>query len=262
MIRKICKTLNPQVQRLTFTAPPDVSSAFPPHVFAGLSSIIAFATADHRDMPSELEEEYSSQLCALYLEEMEPEDEMFRNEVIIVLITVYLMVVVRMLGIEVDKDLKAISIPGSRRLTKTMIHEMAVAALKVAGLLPTQKLLNEVDSWIKIIVLSNWMHGREWFENIPSLGDGAETAERGGIFPDLTDDEDGVVSPKKRRLLNRYVTKAKKPSSRGWDEVARLLPGLGTMMHSRVDWSSEENAERYIGWKEDIMEWISKIERE
>lgn len=256
------------MQRLTFTAPPDVSITFPPHIFAGLSSVLCLAIQEYSDKPEEFGYEHDELLATVWLEDAQTEDELYRQGVVTLMITIYFMVIVRMLHIEVDKDVGAVSVPGSRKITKSVINEMTMTALEVAGLEAKQTLMDDVDLWIQIVILSNWMHGHEWFENVPLLADdGVEEEECGferggdGETAELADDEDDVVSPKKRRLMNRYVAKATNHSSRNRDERPQLLPGLGTMMHDRVDWMSENKRSETKRWKERIVRWIADVER-
>ncbi|EAS28499.2 origin recognition complex subunit 6 [Coccidioides immitis RS] len=265
-IRNICRALTASLSRLVPFAPPKVSTSFPPHIFAGLSSVLCFAERTLSDDSQGLDPNHIRLLSAVS-DHSQPEETSYRENMITLIIAIYFLVIVRMLGLGRDENPH----PGSsnrRELDMDMFNDLATAALASEGLTADQTLLDNVHVWVRTIIMRDWMNGNEWFENIPVAdpdrgqgGAGAGNDESGGNLGDNDDEEDGIISPKKRRLMNRYVRKVTHRSLRDIDnQRPKLLPGLGTMMHDRVDWLSEGKKDEYVTWKEGTMKRIREIE--
>ncbi|WEW56877.1 hypothetical protein PRK78_002332 [Emydomyces testavorans] len=261
IVRKICSDLAPLLSRLIPAAPPNVSASFPPHIFAGLSSLLRLIAREFSDKNKKFEPEYEELLSTVSADEPGPREASHREGMITLIIAIYFIVIVRRLGLGDSANL-APGAPKRRKLDLEMFNEVSTAALISADLTAEQSLRNNVDLWIKIIVTRGWMNDNEWFESIPELNDVQDSSDEQRRELEHEDDKYDIISPKKRRLMNRYVTKLANRSSRdpGKCRCRRLLPGLGTMMHDQVDWLSDEKRAEYVVWKERIMEWIREIE--
>lgn len=256
LVRRICKTLSAQTSTSTARSRPAMSMSFPPHMFAGISSILSFISSSST---SEKRAENKS------LDEfLAPFDkgvtEKCKDQIKTLAVAVYFIVLARRRNYIIGKSgVKPSSSIPSRRLDAKAYNEMCGAALSSVGLSPDQKhLRQEVDMWTDSIVKSGWATGMEWFENVP-LPDNREDGEidnEGNAQHGENDDEDedsGPLGPNRRRRQNVIAS---------GDKVrGGLQPGLGTMMQDRVDWLSEDRKADFIDWKEDIMERINGMEK-
>ncbi|KAL4921442.1 origin recognition complex, subunit 6 [Aspergillus aurantiobrunneus] len=247
-IRMVCKTLSTPAPRMSTWSRPPMSRTLPPHIFAGVSSILYFI-----DSEDNLDEEATEFLEPVLSAKDREKDEEFREIISALIVSVYFLVLARRRqpgesSAETPQD-------ESRKMDKKTFSEMRQTALVSLGFPANERQHREdVDQWIALIMEQNWAQGKEWFENIPHAG------ELDGDDEYLSDDggEDGNGSRSAKRLKplpgDHGLFSAGDSSRRG------LLPGLGTMMQDRVDWLSAERREDYVEWKADITARIEQVE--
>lgn len=233
----------------TWSRPP-ISRTLPPHIFAGVSSILHLI-----DSEDEFDEEATEFLEPVISAKDEEKDEDLKELINALVVSVYFLVLARRR--QPGESSADNAQDQSRKMDKKTFSEMRQTALVSLGFPSTERRHREdVDQWIALIMEQNWAHGKEWFENIPPAG------ELDGDDEFLSDDgghygEEGNGNP---------ITKRPKtiPGDRGLFSSAGsrrgLLPGLGTMMQDRVDWLSPERREDYAEWKADIMTHIEEVE--
>ncbi|RAL15737.1 uncharacterized protein BO97DRAFT_361820, partial [Aspergillus homomorphus CBS 101889] len=270
-IRTVCKTLSTPAPRMSTWSRPPISRTLPPHIFAGVSSILFFVsevTATKRGEDSEDDDDDE------LLEFLEPiltvrgdgeADEEYRELVHALVVAVYFLVLARRRQPAEDEGGgQAGSGSGAADDAKVMdkktFTEMRQTALVSLGLPATERRHREdVDQWIAVIMEQGWAQGREWFENIPRAGEWDGDAEfmsdaEGEEAGDGDGGGGGGGAQARKRLRIRSELGAGATSG-------GLLPGLGTMMQDRVDWLSEDRREDYLLWKADIMARVEQIEK-
>ncbi|KAJ6164751.1 Origin recognition complex subunit 6 [Penicillium chermesinum] len=233
-IRTVCKTLSTPAPRTTTWSRPPISRTLPPHIFAGVSTILYMTSSMSNDEEG-MDEEVLDFLDPIVSIKGTTDDNDFKE-------LVYAMVV-------------ASNAEAQKMDTKTFT-EMRQTALTSLGLPHDRQHREDVDQWIAIILSQGWANGQEWFENIPLAGELDGEDDEGNSFRNL-DEEDaafrGAKLPKRRDAGNA----AGKKSSRSNESPNNgLLPGLGTMMQDRVDWLSEDRREDFVDWKADILSRI------
>ncbi|BCR90312.1 uncharacterized protein ACHE_60198S [Aspergillus chevalieri] len=244
-IRTVCKTLSTPAPRTSTWSRPPISKTFPPHMFAGASSILYFISkTSSSDADADLDEEMLEFLEPVMTVRNLEKDEDFKEMINALVVAIYFLVLARRRN-PVDADGEQNG--ESKKLDKKTFSEMRQTALVSLGFPANERRHRaDVDQWIALIMEQNWAHGQEWFENIPQAGelDGEEEYESDDV---AAGEGDTAKRPKTGRgLLNA--------SRKG------LLPGLGTMMQDRVDWLSEDRQEDYLEWKADIMGRIEQVE--
>ncbi|PYI31961.1 hypothetical protein BP00DRAFT_369836 [Aspergillus indologenus CBS 114.80] len=266
-IRTVCKALSTPAPRMSTWSRPPISRTLPPHIFAGVSSILFFVTktasthAKHdEDLDDEMLEFLEPVLSARSTASGEGPEEEFKELVDALVVAVYFLVLARRRQ-PADDDAPETEGGGgadAKVMDKKTFTEMRQTALVSLGLPATERRHREdVDQWIALVMEQGWAQGTEWFENIPRAGevDGDaeflddEEEENGAYGNGGEEDGGGVPSRKKQRLQLGRETR------RG------LLPGLGTMMQDRVDWLSEDRREDYLVWKAEILARCDQIER-
>ncbi|GAQ42017.1 hypothetical protein ABZX51_005598 [Aspergillus tubingensis] len=253
-IRTVCKTLSTPAPRMSTWSRPPISRTLPPHIFAGVSTIlylISEATAKHDE---EIDEEMMEFLEPVILAKDKENDEDFKEIINALIVAVYFLVLARRRqpGSSGDDSAEAAE---AKKMDKKTFSEMRQTALVSLGLPATERRHREdVDQWIALVMEQGWAHGKEWFENVPLAGelDGDEGALGDELVGGVVEEDVG-----RGRLMvsGRGALVAGKSSRRG------LLPGLGTMMQDRVDWLSEDRREDYLEWKADMLARIEQIER-
>lgn len=233
----------------TWSRPP-ISRTLPPHIFAGVSSILHLI-----DSEDEFDEEATEFLEPVISAKDKEKDEDFKELINALVVSVYFLVLARRR--QPGESSADNAQDQSRKMDKKTFSEMRQTALVSLGFPSTERRHREdVDQWIALIMERNWAHGKEWFENIPQAG------ELDGDDEFLSDDgghygEEGNGN----RITKRLKTI---PGDRGLFSSSGsrrgLLPGLGTMMQDRVDWLSPERREDYAEWKADIMTHIEEVE--
>ncbi|KAK2754829.1 hypothetical protein FQN54_006722 [Arachnomyces sp. PD_36] len=258
LVRRICKTLSTPTSTSTGRSRPAISSSFPPHIFAGVSSILSFIpesnTAEKRAEDKDLDEFLTP------FDKGGAEEEVKKDMIKTMIVATYFIVLSRRRNYLMGKSgVKPSSSVPPRELDRKTYNEMCDTALSSVGLSPDQKhLRQEVDLWIDYITECGWSKGMEWFENIPLPGDreGDDALDAGDTQAGENDDDgddSGPLGPNRRR---------RRKVATGKDKVrGGLQPGLGTMMQDRIDWLSEDRKADYSEWKEEIMERIRGMEK-
>ncbi|KAL4943771.1 hypothetical protein BDV06DRAFT_129512 [Aspergillus oleicola] len=238
-IRTVCKILSTPAPRMSTWSRPPISRILPPHIFAGVSSILHLV-----DSADDLDEEATEFLEPVLSAKDREKDEDFKEITNALIVAVYFIALARRRQSSESSTDK--SDDKSRKMDKKTFTEMRQTALTSLGLPHSERRHREdVDQWIAFIMEQDWAHGKEWFENIPQAGD------LDGDDEYLSDGGDDVNG-------NRNIKRLKSaPGDRGLfapADVSRrgLLPGLGTMMQDRVDWLGPEQREDFIEWKADI----------
>lgn len=239
-----------------------MSKTFPPHIFAGVSSVLYFIGTSFENA-AELDEETVEFLEPVLWTKDPENDEDFKEVIYALIVAVYFLVLARRRnpthvedeeGEEGEEGGNSAAQPSeSRKMDKKTFSEMRQTALVSLGLSSAERRhRDDVDQWIALIMEQGWVNGNEWFENIPQAGelDGDEAYLSGQD----EEEDDGGVSAK--RAYKDVSALAKEDDSRGG-----LLPGLGTMMQDRVDWLSEHRREDYLDWKAEIMERVEMMEK-
>ncbi|KAJ0424880.1 origin recognition complex, subunit 6 [Aspergillus carlsbadensis] len=239
-IRQVCKTLSTPAPRMSTWSRPPISRTLPPHIFAGLSSILYFV-----DNEGDFDEVAADFLEPVTTAKDSEKDEDFKDFINALVVAVYFLVLARRRTPNESSDDTAQE--EARKMDKKTFSEMRQTALVSLGLpLSVRRHREDVEQWIALIMEQNWAHGKEWFENIPHAG------ELDGDDAYLSDE--GGDDKRQKTLQGERGSLVLNHTRRG------LLPGLGTMMQDRVDWLSPENQEDFVEWKADILARIEQVE--
>ncbi|KAI9930511.1 hypothetical protein MW887_011265 [Aspergillus wentii] len=253
--REVCKTLSTPAPRTNTWSRPPISKTLPPHIFAGVSSVLYFISAFSSNDDEEMDEETLEFLEPVMLVKDKEKDEDFKELIYALIVAIYFLVLARRRNPS-DEAGPESTAGETKKMDKKTFSEMRQTALASLGLSTERRHRDDVDQWIAIIMEQNWAHGKEWFDNIPQAGeldgDAAYLAGEDSYGDDGINDD--TENPTKRQRKGRSLLSGD-PSKGG------LLPGLGTMMQDRVDWLSEDRREDYIEWKAEIMTRIQQMER-
>lgn len=179
VIRGLCKR---------FEAP-----AAPPHVYAGVSSVLTFsAPVDHS-----IEDEHMKRLQRLGVEAL--------------IVAVYILVRTRLSGVETDTN----RYPAERDEILDILGELRSVEEPSDVLDPTK-----VDEWMREIQRGQWLE-MDWFENI-GQGAGLDLDHAQGRKSDVSDDSD--IDGDEDFLVTKHR------SDRFTVKKPFLQPGLGTMV--------------------------------
>lgn len=266
-IRTVCKILSTPAPRMTLWSRPPISRTLPPHIFAGVSSILHFISKMTDRELDELDED-ASEFVNIIRNPEEQESDDYKEVVMALIVAIYFLVLARRRSppntpangkqpTAIESDNPPMSpATETRKMDKKTFSEMRQTALSGLGLPAAEKRHSEdVDAWIEMIQTLKWAKGQEWFDNIPLAGE-REDESGNGLYDD--DDEidgdghDGKAQSTKRRKTNIFLHAGK-------NEEGLLLPGLGTMMQDRVDFLSEDRKEDFLDWKADMLERIGKV---
>ncbi|EED13145.1 conserved hypothetical protein [Talaromyces stipitatus ATCC 10500] len=266
-IRTVCKALSTPAPRMTLWSRPPISRTLPPHIFAGVSSILHFISKMTDKEVDELDDEALDFVNIIRSPEEEENDD-FKEVIMALIVAVYFLVLARRRSppplntsashktSTTTHDTPKSPATESRKMDKKTFTEMRQTALSSLGLPATEKRHGEdVDAWIEFIQVQKWAKGQEWFDNIPLAGEREDELEN-GLYDDDDDDDaaDGRDKRKTQRMKRTNIF-----LHAGKDEEGLLLPGLGTMMQDRIDYLSEDRKEDYLEWKADILERIGKM---
>ncbi|PLB47536.1 hypothetical protein P170DRAFT_510365 [Aspergillus steynii IBT 23096] len=257
-IRTVCKTLSTPAPRTSTWSRPPISRTLPPHVFAGVSSVLYFVSkvSANEGESDELDEDMLEFVEPVMLAKDREKDEDFKELVDALIVAVYFLVLAR----RRTPSPSSTEVPSgeeARKMDKKTFSEMRQTALTSLGLPTTERRhRDDVDQWIALIMEQSWANGKEWFENIPQAGelDGDEA-----YLSDVGADEDdgGLRDGKRPKMMGKgRASIFSKATERGG-----LLPGLGTMMQDRVDYLSDDRREDFVEWKADLMARIEQMER-
>ncbi|KAG2416745.1 hypothetical protein HFD88_007961 [Aspergillus terreus] len=243
-IRNVCKTLSTPAPRTNEWSRPPISRTLPPHIFAGVSSVLYFISGAATNGDEDLDEELLEFLEPVTTAKDPENDEDFKELVNALVVAVYFLALARRRSPASETDGEP------RKLDKKTFAEMRQTALVSVGLPSTERRhRDDVDQWIALIMEQNWANGKEWFENIPRAGE--LDGEDAYLSGDGADEEYDGGRNKRLKTGSLFARSTRKG----------LLPGLGTMMQDRVDWLSDDRREDYIEWKGDIMARIAQMEK-
>ncbi|KAL8736116.1 MAG: hypothetical protein Q9181_002531 [Wetmoreana brouardii] len=209
-IRALCKKLG--------------APAAPPHVYAGVSSILTLPPPAQQSMDDGRM------------------DHLRRMSMEALIVAVYVLVCTRLLGVELDFK----EYPAQRDEALSIISQFRKGDEPTISVEPAA-----VNEWLREIGQGGW-NELDWFANVVE-GAGLSLEDSEVKAADDSDnsntDEDNGLAGKKR-----------KPD---WEkeEQSFLQPGLGTMMQERVDYLSEEKRADYQRWKKDILARIERMEK-
>ncbi|KAJ5227500.1 uncharacterized protein N7469_007506 [Penicillium citrinum] len=251
-IRTICKTLATPAPRTTTWSRPPISRTLPPHIFAGVSSIL-FMTSSMSVDEEGVDEEVLDFLEPIVSIKPAGNDDDFKELVYAMAVAVYFLVLARRRSPAPSEEMDDAS-ADAQKMDKKTFTEMRQTALTSLGLPNDRQHRDDVDQWIAIIMEQGWANGQEWFDNIPYAGELDGEDEEGNSYRNL-DEEDAALRGVK--LPKRKDGTATARSNNG-NSHGGLLPGLGTMMQDRVDWLSEDRQEDFVEWKADIMSRIGQ----
>ncbi|KAA6406775.1 MAG: hypothetical protein FRX48_09498 [Lasallia pustulata] len=206
-IRRLCTTLG--------------APAAPPHVLAGVSSILT--------LPAPLQSET--------VVGIEPK----KDKIPAMVTAVYILVITRLSGVETSAD-EYSRVRSAALQTLDSIEAGKAQRENVNG--------RDVDEWLREIRDREWT-SLDWFENI---GEGAGLELDGiGVANEASEDDLGSEqkkTPVKQTL--KGMDKSKKTT---------LQAGLGTMMQDKVNYLSEERRLNYVTWKQDVLARIDALEQ-
>ncbi|KAK2736458.1 hypothetical protein FQN55_001634 [Onygenales sp. PD_40] len=255
VIRRVCKTLSTRTPTSTPASRPAISTRLPPHIFAGISSILFFVSQLQNKERGEGNQNaaHTAFLSPLTANtDPESQDKTYRDRITELIVAVYFVVLAR------RRPNVTSSSTSANKLDVAEYLEMSAAALAGVGL-EGKRYVDDVDMWLAIIMTRSWTKGTEWFDNVPGPGQAGEE-EYGELDEGMDedeDDEDEIVGPKRRKAIRRETRRRSgNVGSENARERSGLLPGLGTMMQERLDWLSEERREDYMLWREGVMERI------
>lgn len=256
-VRTVCKTLSTPAPRMSLWSRPPISRTLPPHIFAGVSSILHFISITPS---SALDKEASEFLDPLRSEGGEDSED-YKDLVYALIVAVYFIVLARRRSPNpASQTATSPSAADANKMDKKTFSEMRQTALSSLGLSPAEKRHGEdVDAWIALIMKQGWAKGQEWFENVPMAGESDGDDDEISDHAEDYDEDAGPVSSKRRRCKSNHTLLLMQSDLSS--QEGRLLPGLGTMMQDRVDWLSEERREDYLEWKAEILKRIEEMER-
>ncbi|KAE8356328.1 origin recognition complex, subunit 6 [Aspergillus coremiiformis] len=248
-IRNVCKTLSTPAPRTSTWSRPPISRTLPPHMFAGVSSILYFISLGNKE--DTLGEETADFVEPILSAKDKENDEDYKEMVEALIVAVYFLALARRRSSSSDEEGE------TKKLDKKTFSEMRQTALVSLGLPSTERRHREdVDQWIAVIMHQGWANEKEWFENIPQAGeldgDAAYLSDADGY----NERDDQIKSAKRQKPMpSGPFRPAKQSSKKG------LLPGLGTMMQDRVDWLSDDRKEDYLVWKAAVLARIDQMEK-
>ncbi|OJD27939.1 hypothetical protein ACJ73_00667 [Blastomyces percursus] len=274
LIRRVCKALATPTASSTPLSRPAVSTFLPPHIFAGLSSILSYVSEMGKS-GNKKQTQFLSPLITTGTKtttkghgSASQDEKIYRDRITTLIVAVYFVVLARRRPVAAKSSSASSSSSASasaENLDVDTYVEMATAALASVGL-EGQTYVKDVDVWLTIIMTRKWAVGTEWFDNIPGpakrvgddVGGDLEVGLAEGAGDQDDDDDEEIVSPQKRRVIRQENQRR----SQNGDAKAKggLQPGLGTMMQDRLNWLSEDKKAEYLEWKEGVMERIRAIE--
>lgn len=228
IIRQVCKVLTP----------PNTPNKLPPHLFAGLSSVLTLACGALKNGKLEPDDDNFVAILA-------PENEKdggFRNRINTLVVALYLVVSAH----RAEQNSEPVDVDQYISMSRNALDSLGVTSPEA---------LDEVDVWLSLLMTHGWTKGQEWFDNIPITDSSDEHhVNHGDVdendYDDVHDDDgDGHIAKRQRATV--------------WAKDTRggLLPGLGTMMQPKIDWLSDEKRAEYRIWKRGIMAQIHEIEK-
>ncbi|MCJ1227932.1 hypothetical protein MMC12_004591 [Toensbergia leucococca] len=195
----------------------------PPHVFAGVSSILLLPAPFNPYTRTETSQSLNP------------------DKILSLIIAVYLLVRARLLGVET---------PASEYCRQ---KDLAVANVRTAEALQVEEDNihdADIDQWMREIRNQGWAE-LDWFKNI---GQGT------GLNSEILE-EDQVMSNGDMEGLQETMTPIKKTViDDDENNNITLLAGLGTMMQDRVDYLSDARRLDYLQWRKHVLSRIDELE--
>ncbi|KAL8782398.1 MAG: hypothetical protein Q9213_005401 [Squamulea squamosa] len=211
----------------------------PPHVFAGVSSILTLPPPDEES----IKDDDIDRLRTLSVEAL--------------IVVVYMFVRTRLSGMQMDPS----AFPEQRDRALTVLSQLRDGGETLTAIDPTN-----VDDWMSDIVRGRWTE-LDWFANI---GEGAGLGLDDSRSVHVNESDSGDLDEDER------VVHGKRETYGHGSEKPYLQPGLGTMvplrilqravanlfqMQDRVDYLSDAKRADYQIWKKDFLARIDRMER-
>ncbi|KAL8713060.1 MAG: hypothetical protein Q9220_002920 [cf. Caloplaca sp. 1 TL-2023] len=209
-IRGLCKRLG--------------APAAPPHVFAGVSSVLT--------LPSPVEPTSDDDQI----------ERLRRLSVDALIVSIYILVRTRLSGIETDPK----AYPAQRDEALAILTQLHNSDQPLAG-----DLQDQANDWMREIGKGRWTD-LDWFANVvqgAGLGLGKDNPNQNGEPDDSGVDEDDELIDTTGAFTQDLT------------ETDFLQPGLGTMMQDRVDYLSAKKRAEYRVWKKDLLARIDRMEK-
>ncbi|KAL8943027.1 MAG: hypothetical protein Q9216_001315 [Gyalolechia sp. 2 TL-2023] len=209
-IRGLCKRLG--------------APAAPPHVYAGVSTILTTSAP----MEQSVEDDHIERLQSLGVEEL--------------IAAVYILVCTKLSGEETDSN----GYSAQRDGALAILRELRSDGESEVVLDPAS-----VDEWMREMKRGNWLE-MDWFENIVqgaglSMNKDQDRTSNASEDSSIDGDSDFHISKHRSDVYSSGKT--------------FLQPGLGTMMQDRVDYLSDEKRADYQRWRKNILARIALIEK-
>lgn len=172
-------------------------------------------------------------LAELWDSETEADDAL-RFDILTLITALYLMVLTRMQEGQMTTEVY------------TEVTSKSIDILKIRG-----EGMAKVEEWISRLNEEGWCNDEDWWDSVPEsvLVFGAEQDQ-----PTVDDGDNGGLLRGKQRPRDS----SSRPKDVDKDDPdGVLLPGLGTMLHDGIDWTSEDRCMDYQEWKARIMKIIS-----
>lgn len=260
-IRTVCKIMATPAPRMNLWSRPPISRTLPPHIFAGVSSILHFVrTSEDAD--------FEVDFLDILRNSRAKETIAYKERVYTLIVAVYFLVLARrrssnpatVAATYTEKRPESQNDAEEPTMDKKTYTEMRQTALSSLGLEPSNKQLGQdVDTWIALIEKRNWAKDQEWYQNIPLAGENDAADHENGLYAHLYENdgaENTAVVKRQRTAKSSYLDLYRQKGE------GVLLPGLGTMMQPRVDYLSEDRREDYRAWKGDMLNRIRAMERQ
>ncbi|KAJ6129167.1 Origin recognition complex subunit 6 [Penicillium capsulatum] len=187
-IRTVCKTMSTPAPRTSTWSRPPISRTLPPHIFAGVSSVL-FTTSSMSNDEEGFDEETLDFLEPIVSIKGEDNEDDFKELVYALVVAVYFLVLARRRSPAQSADGEIAN--ETQKLDKKTFTEMRQTSLTCLGLPTDKRHRDDVDQWISLIMEQGWASGQEWFENIPLAGELDGEDEEGNSYRNL-DEEDAA----------------------------------------------------------------------
>ncbi|KAI4284553.1 MAG: hypothetical protein L6R38_001319 [Xanthoria sp. 2 TBL-2021] len=198
--------------------------AAPPHIFAGVSSILTISPPNQDSMT----ENDLERLRSLSVESL--------------IVAVYIFVRTRLSGVKTDPS----TFSSQRDTALTVLSQLRDGGETSAAIDSTS-----VHEWMQEIKRGRWTE-LDWFANVgEGAGLGLDDAEATHVNESDRGDSDD----------DEPVVHGNREGRGHGPEKPYLQPGLNTMMQDRVDYLSDEKRADYQIWKKDILARIDRMEK-
>ncbi|KAM5474970.1 hypothetical protein MauCBS54593_001441 [Microsporum audouinii] len=273
-IRTICKTLPSLKLAEEIPSPSTFASALPPHIYAGLCSVVSLILTSDARLTEKWRDLVSPVLSCREIRDNSDEQRRTQERTTTLIIAIYFIIYTRRLGMEYDGEKQQYPGKPIAEMNETHLEETVGRALDSVNLPRIvegyEKFPMEVHEWLMIILEMGWAIDQQWFENVPlptaqeieAQRQRNKSRKRGLDDESDVEDEDEILSPKRKMVKSRgeHAGRRLPTAEDQYTYGNTLLPGLGTMMHPQVDWLSEDKRHSFGTWRDRIMMWIEQIE--